>query len=99
MKLLKKNQAIPPPSTTETEDDTCIWGGSTNGVFAISIVIERISTAYIADMEKKWKAIWKLNVSERIMMFIWMINQNGLKTNQYLNNLKLRDSLCDDYDG
>lgn len=39
-----------------------------------------------------------LNVPEKIKVFLWRVYENGIKTNHYLNHLKLRDNLCSDCD-
>lgn len=73
-------------------------GGTSNGAFTISNVFDKIDPYNTKAMEDHCKAIYNLNVLERIRVFIWMICQDRIQTNHYLNYLKLGDYLCDNCD-
>lgn len=74
----------------------CILGGTNLGYFTIYNAFDLIvGTSNPVHMEH-CSLIWKLSVHERIRSFIWMIHHNGIKTNKYLSQLKLREQYCDD---
>lgn len=41
------------------------------------------------EVDKSWKAIWKINIPERLKTFIWQIKHGRFLTNDYLNRMSI----------
>lgn len=43
-----------------------------------------------------WSQIWNLKVTKKVRVFVWLLQQEGLKTNQLLNKFHLKHPYCMD---
>lgn len=92
--ILDRIRAINPPTLRSKETNVCIWGGNNNGVLINASAFGNITDLDDEENNGNWQEIWKLNVTESTRSFVWMMHSNGLKINQYLNNVSLTDSYC-----
>lgn len=75
--------------------DLCYWGGSTNGKFSIKSAMQLIRRDDIEPIDKKWEAVWKVRVQQRIKMFVWLAMHDRVmgNTNRVKRQLTL-DPRC-----
>jgi hypothetical protein len=78
-----------------------IWTPSTSGNFSISsaycFIFDYMSNdASSSNFSQFWKAIWKLNLNDRLKIFIWKIAWNMLLTKECLRQISISilDSSC-----
>jgi hypothetical protein len=74
-------------SNTET---TFFWTFSTSGRFTASSAYLALQNNYVSPMmpgtsANFWKSIWKLNLNDRLRLFIWKIAWNLFPTMEWLN--------------
>jgi hypothetical protein len=81
--------------------DNYIWTPSTAGNFSISSAYHFISDymsndASSSNFPQFWRAIWKLNLNNRLKIFIWKIAWNILPTKERLRQISISilDSSC-----
>lgn len=80
-----------PPSTKECLDTRA----------GISVNCSKFSVGAMYNLlhrkDDRWIEIWKFQTSERIQSFIWMLNHDGLLTNNEKNGMGLRSIMCNFY--
>jgi hypothetical protein len=79
-----------------------LWTPSTNGLFSTSSAYRLISSPRISSVSSpldssSWKALWKLKLNARLVLFLWKIAWNVLPTKTRLKalfHIPSPDSLC-----
>jgi hypothetical protein len=71
-----------------------IWVPSTTGNFSVSSAYRFIydymsNDASSSNFPQFWKAIWKLNLNDRLKIFIWKIAWNMLPTRERLSQISI----------
>lgn len=80
---------IMSPPNAEKRGDICIRKGTNICIFIISSVYKSLRCSMNDDSFEDWNTIWRLEVPERIISFVWMVKHNCLIVNQWLS-LSLR---------
>ncbi|GLT80127.1 hypothetical protein SLA2020_515820 [Shorea laevis] len=80
--ILNSIAAIPIPIMNQLGDER-FWHASKNGDFTVSSAFSIIQSQRIAHSQTttQWDWIWKLKCSERIKMFVWLLQQDRVLTN------------------
>jgi hypothetical protein len=85
-------------SISSDPDAQYIWTPSTSGQFSTSSVYRLISADRFASSSVSstfWKSIWKLNLNDRLRLFLWKIAWNILPTKERLGQLfPISDTHC-----
>ncbi|XP_059432574.1 uncharacterized protein LOC132165893 [Corylus avellana] len=75
-----------------------IWTPSTSGCFSTSSAYHFISDCFsnIDPSSICWKSLWKLNINDRLQLFLWKIAWNILPTKERLSQLfpSIADTSC-----
>jgi ribonuclease HI len=78
-----------------------LWAPSTSGQFTVSSAYQFIlangsNNASTSNNSIFWKSIWKLNLNDRLKLFLWKIAWNILPTKERLSQLSItnQDSSC-----
>jgi len=96
------------PINRQITTDELIWTGSKDRSFTVKSgynMLREQATAYFA-MEnpssshhtprKLWNALWKMQTSPKVMIFIWNVCQNAIPSKENLWKRKiLPDPICD----
>jgi hypothetical protein len=88
-----KIAAIFPPNVENGRDERCIVGGNNNG-FSINIVYQNLCGFHKEGADPKWSKIWKFSVSERVKVFMWLVLNNRILTNDLKSKMDLGHSMC-----
>jgi ribonuclease HI len=81
--IIKKMQAIVPPHVNQGEDIQ-LWPGTSMGNFTVASAYQLIANDLVDNVDKKWSQIWKLDVIERVRVFIWQLTHDRILTNARL---------------
>ncbi|KAL4348073.1 hypothetical protein GQ457_17G010470 [Hibiscus cannabinus] len=78
--VLRKIAAIRPPHPSQG-NDVIGWRWEKSRKFSLKSAYKSIDNVSIVDNNVDWKFIWKLNIPQRIWVFIWLALRNGLIMN------------------
>ncbi|KAF7842964.1 ribonuclease H [Senna tora] len=81
-----------PPSGGRGADRIC-WSGSTNGCFSVKDAYRGL-TCSVNTGGGPWKRIWRIDVPERIRLFVWQVVHNKLLTRSYCSKWNGGSSSC-----
>uniref|UniRef100_A0A2N9FNQ8 Reverse transcriptase domain-containing protein n=1 Tax=Fagus sylvatica TaxID=28930 RepID=A0A2N9FNQ8_FAGSY len=96
-------QQMPLPNPTV--NDSVLWKASTNGVFTVKSAYQLAcstrstgvtgSSSTMTQYRKFWKALWKINVPNKIKIHLWRACMNAIPTGLALHRRRvLNDPLC-----
>jgi hypothetical protein len=78
-----------------------LWAPSTNGKFMVSSAYRFLyevssNNASSLNFPHFWKSLWKLNLNDRLRLFIWKIAWNILPTKERLSQIRItiEDNAC-----
>jgi hypothetical protein len=85
---------IPKIRISEDTGIDYIWAPSTSGKFTVSSTYQFIfavssNNTISSTFPKFWKAIWKLNLNDRLRLFLWKIAWDILPTKEHLNQIRI----------
>lgn len=76
--------------------DSVFWGLSPNGMFSTKFVYFLNLNDSLGALTRKWRAVWKLKVLERVKVFIWKVLYNKIGTNALRARREItEDALCE----
>jgi ribonuclease HI len=91
--IIKKMQAIVPPRVNQGEDIQ-LWPGTSMGNFTIASAYHLINNDLVDNVDKKWSQIWKLDVIERVRVFIWQLAHDRILTNSRIARWNIGNPNC-----
>ncbi|KAM6545731.1 hypothetical protein CsatB_026467 [Cannabis sativa] len=56
-----------------SQDDLLVWKDATNGMFSPSVAYKSIIKSRWGETDQIWLRIWKLQLTERLKMFLWKL--------------------------
>ena len=78
------SQEILKTRISPESDSTYLWTPSSSGQFSLSSAYKYISTScsnnFYSTIPQFWQALWKLNINDRLKLFLWKIAWNILPT-------------------
>ncbi|MCH86180.1 RNA-directed DNA polymerase (Reverse transcriptase) [Trifolium medium] len=92
--IILRMHAILPPNTRDGADKL-IWPGENSGRFTVHAAYKLIANNQVAESSTVWNQIWRINVMERIRVFVWQLKHGRLLTRQWLARMKLGEPYCD----
>ncbi|CAL1382969.1 unnamed protein product [Linum trigynum] len=82
------------------EEDRSFWSLTTNGHFSVQSAYKAILQQQEQQPSQIWKRIWKLQVPERVRVFVWMAAHGKITTNSVRKHRHLaQDDSCPDCPG
>ncbi|GLT82219.1 hypothetical protein SLE2022_006230 [Rubroshorea leprosula] len=86
-------RAVPLPTEVELEDEL-FWAGTSNGRFSTKSAFQLLQKQEMGGRTtaSNWSWVWKLQSSERVRMFVWLVARNKILCNQVRYNRHLTDS-------
>jgi hypothetical protein len=76
-------------------DDTKFWPHDKHGIFTVRYAYELLLDLGPCEDENVWSKIWKLQMSERVRSFIWLLKHDRLLTNYRKSKMQLGPPYCD----
>jgi hypothetical protein len=92
--ILKKLHAIVIPHT-DSGNDVPMWPGDRMGYFTVKAAYQLLTGDYYATTDIIWKKLWKLEVMERVRVFIWQMMHGRLLTKTMTARWNFGNSFCD----
>ncbi|KAJ1443316.1 Reverse transcriptase zinc-binding domain [Sesbania bispinosa] len=72
---------VPPPAASLGHDSVC-WALTSNGNFSTRSAYDLVCGLDSNNTNcNVWKALWALEIPQRIKSFLWLVQKGGLKTN------------------
>ncbi|CAL1354334.1 unnamed protein product [Linum trigynum] len=65
-----------------SEDDVLFWRLTSDGHFSTKSAFQLLQPATTSDQTKMWKALWKLQVPERVRCFMWLVAHSRISCNE-----------------
>lgn len=93
MDVVEKIRALPPPCEIDGED-RIIWKGGKEGEYTVAEMYRRKRGEGGSNENQSWAKIWKLNVTRRIQVFLWIASHDRLLTALRKNKLLGGDPTC-----
>jgi ribonuclease HI len=92
-RILNKIQSIPPPDDGAGADVRyCLEDA--HGNFSISAMYHVLCNFEEDEAAMVWNKIWKLQVPERVRVFVWMMHHDRLLTNHRKSRMGLGSAMC-----
>lgn len=80
-----RDTIIPTTPNTNQNDDTIFWAISSTGTFSTASCYNDLTkTGLDSKINLNW--LWKINVPEKIIMFLWLCWHERIKCNNLLNH-------------
>ncbi|CAL1361155.1 unnamed protein product [Linum trigynum] len=77
------------------ENDRLFWSPTTDGRFSTRSAYQLLQPGSSGDHQRTWKAVWRLQVPERVRCFIWLVAQEKISSNEFRTRRHLaQDGAC-----
>lgn len=81
-------------NTVQTGQQYLSWKPNQNGSFTTASAYKMLTWPRQMQQSREWKIIWRLQVPERVRMFIWMTRLNCLPTKEVVSKWGADTSHC-----
>ncbi|GAU43344.1 hypothetical protein TSUD_282990 [Trifolium subterraneum] len=83
---------LPPNGDNGSDEQASV--GSNNNEYSVAIMYENICAFDQQNINPMWSKIWRLNVTERVRCFVWILAYDRLLTNYHKSRMGLGHAMC-----
>ncbi|XP_060974630.1 uncharacterized protein LOC133039721 [Cannabis sativa] len=77
-----------------SQDDLLVWKDATNGMFSPSVAYKSIIKSRWGETDQIWLRIWKLQLNERLKMFLWKLCRDIIPFGNRLQRIFGNSTTC-----
>uniref|UniRef100_A0A803QC15 Reverse transcriptase zinc-binding domain-containing protein n=1 Tax=Cannabis sativa TaxID=3483 RepID=A0A803QC15_CANSA len=77
-----------------SQEDLLVWKDATNGLFSPRVAYKSIIKGRWGESDQIWNRIWKLQITERLKMFLWKLCRDIIPFGNRLQRIFGNDTRC-----